>query len=369
MNTAQNVIYLCSCALNNKTPDPSLVQEMDLDAVYAFAARHMISAAVAMALESADFKDSRSENAIGKAIRKEVIFQSALQDISSRMEKEQIWHAPLKGAVIKDYYPKFGMREMSDVDILIDPDHVEEVKQIMEDLGFTTIKYGSDTHDIYHKEPILNVEIHKSFFNSNHEAVFQEYFHSFQAKLDKQTYVYQFSPEDFYIFLIAHEYKHFSGGGTGLRSLMDTYVYTKSVPLDLISVTAEMEKLGIAEFERSNRLLSAKLFTDKDLTEAEQKQLDYILSSGTYGSLFHKIDNSLNKNSWSKIDYVVRRFSIPISKKNKDYASYVAEYPVFYKYKFLLPFLPFYRIIQSVNHGRFFSELDALKKVTNNKHR
>lgn len=122
MTTAQSIIYLCSCALNNKTPDPSLVEEMDLDAVYTFASHHMISAIVAMALESTGFKDSRSENVIGKAVRKAIIFQNALQDISLWMEAAQIQHVPLKGSVLKTYYPKFGMREMSDIDILIDAD-------------------------------------------------------------------------------------------------------------------------------------------------------------------------------------------------------------------------------------------------------
>ena len=33
--------------------------------------------------------------------------------------------------------------------------------------------------------------------------------------------------------MIVHEYKHYSGGGTGLRSLLDTYVYLRKVPLDM----------------------------------------------------------------------------------------------------------------------------------------
>ena len=37
----------------------------------------------------------------------------------------------------------------------------------------------------------------------------------------------RFSPEDFYIYLIAHEYRHFSHSGTGLRSLLDVYLFWK----------------------------------------------------------------------------------------------------------------------------------------------
>ena len=363
MNTAQSVIYLCACALNNRIPDSLDVQKMDLDAVYSFAANHMISAIVAMALESAGYKDQRSENAIGNAIRKVAIFQTALQDISSRMEKEQIWHAPLKGAVIKDLYPRFGMREMSDIDILIDAERREDVKRIMEDLGFTTDRFGTDIHDVYKKEPVLNVEIHQSLFNSSHEAVFQTYFQNAQAKLEKQGYVCRFSPEDFYIFLIAHEYRHYYGSGTGLRSLMDTYIYTKSVSLDYSYIAEEMGKLGIAAFEQSNRQLSAKLFDGDKLTEKEQEQLDYMLSSGTYGSIQHRIENKLQKNNWTKMDYMANRFLVPVSKKNKKYRAFANTFPFFYKHKILLPFLPFYRVVRGIRNGRLSVEANALKKA------
>ena len=35
-----------------------------------------------------------------------------------------------------------------------------------------------------------------------------------------------FTDEDFYVFIVAHEYKHFADlGGTGIRNLVDRYVY------------------------------------------------------------------------------------------------------------------------------------------------
>lgn len=355
MSTSESVIYLCSCALNHKTPDPALVKEMDLDAVYGFAERHMISAIVAMALESAGFKDKRSENAIGKAIRKAIIFQNALQEISARMEKAQINYVPLKGSVLKEYYPKFGMREMSDIDILIDADRAEDVKHIMEELGFTTIEFGADTHDVYHKEPVLSIEIHKSLPASLHEDLSKDYYRNY--------HVSHFSYEDFYIYLIVHEYKHYSRSGTGLRSLIDTYVYTKSVPLDFAYIAGEMKKLGLEEFEKTNRQLSEKLFEGKDLIAAEQEQLDYILSSGTYGTIQHRIDNKLKKNNWNKIDYLAHRFFVPIRKDDKRYTTFAKGYPLFYKHKILLPLLPFYRTIRAIISGRFKSEAKALKKV------
>ena len=144
---------------------------------------------------------------------------------------------------------------------------------------------------------------------------------------------------------------------------MDTYVYTKNVPLDFAYISGEMEKLGLTEFEQSNRQLSKKLFEDGTLTDEEQEQLNYILSSGTYGTLHHRVDNTLRKKNWSKLDYMVSRFFVPISKKNKRYASYANAYPQFYKHKILLPILPFYRTIRAMKSGRFKSEANALKKA------
>lgn len=144
---------------------------------------------------------------------------------------------------------------------------------------------------------------------------------------------------------------------------MDTYVYTKNVPLDFSYISGEMKKLGLAEFEQSNRQLSKKLFEGGNLTEEEREQLDYILSSGTYVTMHHRVDNTLKKNNWSKLDYMTSRFFVPIRKSDKSYDAFANQYPLFYKHKILLPILPFYRTIRAMKAGRFKSEANALKNA------
>ena len=67
---------------------------------------------------------------------------------------------------------------------------------------------------------------------------------------------------------------------------------------------------------------------------------------------------------------MLNRFLVPVSRKNKDYAAYAGYYPIFYKYKILLPFLPLYRTFNSIKEGRFKHEAAALKnaKTTKRKH-
>ena len=106
--------------------------------MYSLASRHMITAAIAFSLESAGYRDKRSSNAIAVAMRKTAIFDKAWGEIRQELEKARIWYMPREGAFLKEIYPKYGMREFSDHDILFDDSRADDVKAIMEEHGFTT---------------------------------------------------------------------------------------------------------------------------------------------------------------------------------------------------------------------------------------
>ncbi len=361
---SKSVIYLAGCAVKGEKPDITDISEDELNTIYRYASAHLLSAAVATALESAGLKDDRSQKEIASAVRKSVIFSSEFEKIREKFAEAHIWYMPLKGAVLKDYYPSIGMRQMADYDILVDSEREEDVRNIMESLGFDTMQYGVSNHDVYHKAPVLNFEIHTGLFGTVHEAGLYNYYRDIETKLtDKGEYEKCFSPEDFYIYLTAHEYKHYSGGGTGLRSLLDTYVYLKREELDLEYVERECAKLGIEEFEKMNRSLALRIFEGEALSDEEAEKLSYFLSSGVYGSIDHKVENKLKKTGWSKIKYMIDRFSVPVSKKNPSYAGYASEYPLFYRHRILLPALPFYRAFRSMKKGKFLSEARAIRKA------
>lgn len=45
-------------------------------------------------------------------------------------EKAGIWYLPLKGVILKEMYPVYGIRQMADNDILFDFTYRKEVKDI-----------------------------------------------------------------------------------------------------------------------------------------------------------------------------------------------------------------------------------------------
>ena len=362
---ARNVIYLAACAVNGQIPDRERVLDMDLPSVHAAASRHLLGAAVSIALQSAGFRDESSQEAIGSAIRKTTFFDQAWSEISDRLEKAGIWYMPLKGAVLKDYYPRYGMREFADHDILFDADRAEDVRIIMEDLGYTTEYFATSNHDVYHKAPVLNFEMHRSLFGSSHEEKIYNYFKDIENRLITEiggTYRRSFTSEDFYIYMIAHEYKHYSNSGTGLRSLLDTYVYLTGQELDKDYISTEIQKLGIADFEEQNRSLAIHLFAGQALTDEGLEMLDYIIHSGTYGTTAHRVQNTMKRNNWGRFRYALERFRVPVSPRNPKFARFAGAYPFFYKHKVLLPALPFYRLIRSIKTGRLQAEVRALCK-------
>ena len=60
---------------------------------------------------------------------------------------------------------------------------------------------------------------------------------------------------------------------------------------------------------------------------------------------------------------MLHRFSVPVSRKDRRYSSFAGVYPLFYRYKILLPALPFYRTLRSVQKGRFKAEFKALRNT------
>ena len=361
------MIRLCGSAVNGTVPDRAEFVSVDLDCLFEVAEKHMLSSIVGQALQAVGISSPSFKNAVAAAQRKAVILEHDFESVASELEKAGIWYMPLKGAVLKDDYPRFAMREMCDYDVLFDASRADDVRSIMENLGFTVRKFGIGADDGYNKPPVSNIEMHRELFGSYLEEKLHEYYRDVKSKLMKEEgseYRYRFTPEDFYLYMVAHEYKHYSNSGTGLRSLLDTCVFLKKHRIDEAYVEREAEKLGIAEFERKNRSLATALFDGAVLTNEEHGMLDYFLSSGTYGSMRHKVENRLHTHSKSKIRYLIRRIFGP-GKNDPDRGLFEKKYMVFFKYKILLPFLPFYRLFRALKKSpeQIKAEMNTLRIV------
>lgn len=367
---AYYLLYLIRCVLHEQAPAKEKLGKMDLSGVFAVAKAHSLTAMAAYALESAgvvehDFKQERM-----KAIRKNVSFDFERQAVLAEFESAGIWYCPLKGCIIKDWYPEIGMREMADNDILVDGSKMSEVREIMERLEFETKVFGKSHQDVYEKEPVYNFEIHSTLLEPKHGDTLYNYYKNIKPKLIKDedsNYGYHFSDEDFYIYFVAHEYKHFMEAGTGLRSLVDTFVIGKHFgdSLDKEYISRELRRLGMYEYETENRALVEKLFDGEELSEREKKLLEIYITSGTYGSFQVRMSQQgLDGSTRSTVKYVLERLSLP-EQELKEF------HPFFYRHKALRPILYTKRLIAKSldGTGALKRELKVLGNVTKKKNR
>ena len=370
---AYYLMYLIRCVLNDKIPAKEKLDKMNLSGVFAVAKAHSLSAIAAYALESAGIYDNAFEEEKNKAIRKEIILNAERERVLAKLEKAGIWYMPLKGIIIKDLYPQIGMRQMCDNDVLFDKAKIETLKHLMISLGFT-MQHDDFGHDIvFTKQPLSNFEMHTALFGVGHDEVMNKHYDNIESRLikdDNNHYGYHFSIEDFYVFMIAHEHKHYNLGGTGLRSLVDTYVYIKNYgdKMDMQYIQNECQKLRIAEYEKQNRKLAMSVLKGKKLTDDYRKMLDYIVFSGTYGNVQNRVNNKLKNeksSSVAKIILVKNRLLVPIRESDPQYKAYAARYKWFYKSKARAPLLFFYRIGAALmsRRSRVKAEIKAVLKA------
>ncbi len=369
----KDLVYLLSCAVNGTVPEAGRISALDLERLYRQAKFHTVRAAVSFALGSAGIHDKAFEEAGNKAVRKVVYFDIERGKLLAEFGRQGIWYMPLKGSVLKSLYPKTGMREMADNDILFDKTRQDDVKNIMISNGYKAEVVGKSNHDVYKKPPVLNFELHTGLFGESHDEKFCEYYREPMRLMQKDEgneYGYHFSDNDFYVYMTAHEYKHFSGGGTGIRSLLDCYVYLKAKDgsLDFSYIEKQLETLGIADFEKKRRELALKVFADGDisgLNEDERELLRYYLHSGTYGTLENamkkKIQKQRNKSGKRAKSEYIRNRLFPDMKTMSGSVHFVRGH------KLLYPAGVVYRLFRGTfRNGRHIrSELRILKKYDN----
>ena len=381
-----DLLYLCACAVNSKIPDAQRIAGMDLRILYMAAKKHSLISAAGTALESAgaltpaDTEIKRKwKEAKEKAIRKVLLLDNERREILKYMDQQGIWHMSLKGSVLKDFYPGYGLREMSDVDILFDCRFREQMAEYMKRRGYEVVSYGKSNHDSYTKSPVYNFELHCALFGETHDPLWQNYYHNVKGRLvpDKgEGCGFHFTDEDFYIYIIVHLYKHYMNAGTGLRGLLDIYVYIHAMEksIDWEYTDRELEKLGTADFERTCRSLAKQLAYPgkcfQTLHTEETELLDLLSDSGTYGTNQIYVKRKMDKMFPDKAEYRFIDRSLYLWRRAFPGSEWVCRYyPALEQHKWAIPFFYIYRILRVVlfRRNRVKSEFRAVRDAGKDK--
>jgi len=271
-------------------------------------------------------------------------------------------YMPLKGTVLQPYYPSRELRTMGDADILIRMEQYEQIKPVMEQLGFA-FEYESD-HELVWKNKNLFLELHKRLIPSYNRGYAAYYGDGWRlAHPEKEGDCrYVMTNEDQMIYLFTHFAKHYRDGGVGIRHILDLYVFTKAHPeLDSAYMERELKKLRLLEFYHNVCDTLQVWFNGAPETALTDLITDVIFRSGEFGLAEDRIAaGGLREMSDGKSAREMRSGRVR-SVLFLPYDAMCEHFPVLKKWKILLPLMWIVRAFRVVLFKR-----DQLKNQRKN---
>ncbi len=334
------VINLVASVINGTQP-PEKAESLSWESVADFAKKQSVLNIVSYACEKLKNKPDLQMMKYLREFRMQKIVVEAQQEIEfcdamDKLESMGVRHMPLKGYIVKSLYPSPDMRTMGDLDILIDEDRCDEVVEAFVSDGFTACASG-DLHSNVERGNAY-IEFHRALVNKKHKVLSEYFGKGFErAKLsDSFSYRYELTKEDMYIFLVAHVAKHYRYGGTGIRSILDLYVYRKvCTELNLDYVYDEIEKIGLKVFYEKIEKIADKWFSGAFDSEFDTVS-SYIVSGGVYGNENDPLLNTfINETQGSIKSGKFKKWLITVF-PGKELMT--TRYPVLKNFIFLLPF-------------------------------
>ena len=291
---AAYVISSVAAVINGTKPPEN--DGLDWQKIISLAQKHSVLNILSYAVEKLTAKPDEQTVKYLREFRMQKTVVEAQQelaacDICEKLDEMQVRHMLLKGSVIKNYYPSPDMRTMGYIDILVDADRCDEVVKAFIEDGFEFAGKG-DLHTNIRKGNAY-VEFHRSMVDSFHTVLSEYYGDGFgRAEQCDGSFSYELTDGDFYVFLIAHIAKHYRHGGTGIRSLLDLYVYEKALPdLDFEYINKELEKIGLLEFCKKIRKIAFNWYSG-DFDGKFDLMSEYIAAGGVYGIEGTEMQNS-----------------------------------------------------------------------------
>ena len=309
-----------------------------LENVYTLAAKHDLAHLAGQALNQFNLPESDGLTKC-KAAAKQAIFRYVRLDhtygqVCNALEMAQIPFVPLKGSILRTWYPEPWMRTSSDIDILVQPDQLETAeKMLTEQLQFT--KSGKGNHDISLFSPVgVHLELHYTMVAEDDEIqnssdVLSRIWEDV-TPVQPGAYGQRMSDAMFYFYHIAHMAKHVVNGGCGIRPFLDLWVLNNRTDCNAANASALLTEGGLLAFAQAAEKLSAVWFAGQTSDPMTDQLARFVLDGGAFGSVENHVTLHQTKRG-GKIRYAFSRAFLP-------YESLRFYYPVLERHRWLTPF-------------------------------
>ena len=268
--------------------------------------------------------------------------QYYLEKIKESFEAQKVRFVCMKGAYLKTLYPEPYMRSSGDLDIFVDDENTEKVRDIMAGLGFTVERFDHRLQDdAYSLGKFVHIEIHRKLISNKcpWDEKCQEIIERIVPKKEG-SYEYVMSPEDFYLHMIGHMAKHMKYSGCGIRMVLDIWVYLNKfgTVLDRKILGQRLKYCGLDIFEKEVAKLVDYWFNGKDADIKTKNLARYIFESGIFGkaeqAFAAEMAEDMEENTSKKVGVIKKLTKYTFL----PYLNMCMIYPRLSKYPILLPF-------------------------------
>lgn len=332
-----------------------------LKEAYALSKAHDVAHLVAAELNT---QKALQDNEINELFRKQQILAVyryerigyELTEICRILDEAGVPYMPLKGAVMRRYYPEPWMRTSSDIDILVKPKDVAAATDaLVGKLNYQN--QGAYDHDVQMYAPSgVHLELHfetiEEHYLANANEVLKSIWDEHAWCISGQQYA--MSNEMFYFYHIAHMAKHFTEAGCGIRFFVDLWLLNHRLEYDHQKKTELLQAGQLLEFAQNAEHLSEVWFGEAVHTEITKRMEGYVLSGGIYGGVNNSIAVKSAKNG-GRVGYAMYLVFRPYHELRR-------QYPVLYKYKWLYPFCQLHRWLCLIFNGGIVRAARLLKR-------
>ena len=184
------------------------------------------------------------------------LLREALLELSDYLTKADIAHAVLKGW---DLHFRYGIslkkRQISDIDLLIDPSNLDQLEKILKQLGYTTKRhvYKSRWHEKWlpvHAPLLANkgaimIDIHTKAMAREHALQWDFERNQHEKIQDQNLQIPLLTRQNSELFLILHTLKHFESlhplKAAQIQDLWNIDFELVTAPMDLKSKIGELQ--------------------------------------------------------------------------------------------------------------------------------
>ena len=336
-----------------------LLTESSLREVIKLASKHDIAHLIAYGmindLQDEDIKQ-HLQQIVFRAVYRYERMNYEYKQVCDALEKAEIPFIPLKGAVIREYYPEPWMRTSCDIDVLINEENLQKAESILVD-EYGYVFHGKGSHDISLFSPTnVHIELHYDLVEAgraNDSSNVMKNVWVASTIRDGFCFLHEMSDEMFYFYHIAHMAKHFENGGCGIRPFIDLWILDEIQDADIEKRDKLLQQGNLLKFANAARKLSRIWFSNEPYDYISQQMEDYILRGGVYGNNENRITVQQQKKG-GRIKYALSKIFLP-------YDIIKFHYPILQKHKWLTPFMEVRRWFKLVFCGHAKRTLNELK--------